>query len=88
MTLAEDDLTTHGLYELLRRAGISLRTARQNIGARRATAAEARLLGEGRSGTLLTMERTVLGDAGRPVEFGSHLYRASRYSFEMTLTAH
>ncbi|MFI6966381.1 GntR family transcriptional regulator [Streptomyces sp. NPDC050255] len=88
LTLTEDDLTAHGLYELLRRAGVSLRTARQNIGARRATAAEARLLGEGRSGTLLTMERTVQGDAGRPVEFGSHLYRASRYSFEMTLTAH
>ncbi|MDT0609098.1 GntR family transcriptional regulator [Streptomyces lancefieldiae] len=88
LTLTEDDLTERGLYELLKRAGISLRTARQNIGARRASAAEARLLGEGRSVTLLTMERTVQGDAGRPVEFGSHLYRASRYSFEMTLTAH
>ncbi|MEU9201031.1 GntR family transcriptional regulator [Streptomyces sp. NPDC048332] len=88
LPLAEDDLTRYGLYELLKRAGVPLRTARQNIGARRATAAEARLLDEGRSGTLLTMERTVLGDAGRPVEFGSHLYRASRYSFEMTLSAH
>ncbi|MBO0913136.1 GntR family transcriptional regulator [Streptomyces laculatispora] len=85
--LTEDELTGHGLYELLRRAGISLRTADQTIGARRATAAESRLLDESRGGTLLTMERTVLGDAGRPVEFGSHLYRASRYSFEMTLTA-
>ncbi|WP_069174215.1 GntR family transcriptional regulator [Streptomyces griseus] len=83
----EDDLTRHGLYELLERAGVSLRTARQTIGARRATAPEARLLGEGRSSTLLTMQRTVHGDAGCPVEFGSHLYRASRYSFEMTLTA-
>lgn len=85
--LTEDELTGHGLYELLRRAGIALRTAEQTIGARRATAPEARLLDEPRGGTLLTMERTVLGDAGRPVEFGSHLYRASRYSFEMTLTA-
>ncbi|MGC5395700.1 GntR family transcriptional regulator [Streptomyces sp. DT20] len=85
--LTEEELTGHGLYELLRRAGIALRTAEQTIGARRATAPEARLLGEPRGGTLLTMERTVLGDAGRPVEFGSHLYRASRYSFEMTLTA-
>lgn len=88
LTLTEEDLTGHGLYELLRRAGVSLRTADQTIGARRATAAESRLLGETRGGTLLTMERTVLGDAGHPVEFGSHLYRASRYSFEMTLTAH
>ncbi|MCX4768298.1 HTH-type transcriptional repressor YvoA [Streptomyces sp. ADI92-24] len=85
--LTEEELTVHGLYELLRRAGVSLRTADQTIGARRATAAESRLLNESRGGTLLTMERTVLGDAGRPVEFGSHLYRASRYSFEMTLTA-
>lgn len=88
LPLTEEELTQYGLYELLKRAGVALRTARQNIGARRATAAEARLLDEGRGGTLLTMERTVLGDAGRPVEFGSHLYRASRYSFEMTLTAH
>ncbi|WP_406095884.1 GntR family transcriptional regulator [Streptomyces sp. NBC_01013] len=88
LPLTENDLTEYGLYELLKRAGVSLRTARQTVGARRATAAEARLLGEGRSGTLLTMERTVQGDGGRPVEFGSHLYRASRYSFEMTLTAH
>ncbi|MFF1920818.1 GntR family transcriptional regulator [Streptomyces sp. NPDC058221] len=88
LTLTGEDLAEHGLYELLRRAGISLRTADQTIGARRATAVESRLLGESRGGTLLTMERTVFGDAGRPVEFGSHLYRASRYSFEMTLTAH
>lgn len=84
---AEQDLTGHGLYQLLGRAGVTLRSAEQTIGARRATAAECRLLAEPRGGTLLTMERTVLGDAGRPVEFGSHLYRASRYSFDMTLTA-
>ncbi|WP_329030854.1 GntR family transcriptional regulator [Streptomyces sp. NBC_01423] len=82
----EEELSAHGLYALFRRAGIALRSAEQTIGARRATAAEARLLAEARGATLLTMERTVLGDGGRPVEFGSHLYRASRYSFEMTLT--
>ncbi|MEU2250262.1 GntR family transcriptional regulator [Streptomyces sp. NPDC019224] len=87
LDLTEEDLSAHGLYTLLRRAGIALRSAEQTIGARRATAAESRLLEEVRGGTLLTMERTVLGDGGRPVEFGSHLYRASRYSFEMTLTA-
>ncbi|MGW1126942.1 GntR family transcriptional regulator [Streptomyces sp. NPDC002526] len=85
--LTEDDLAAHGLYALLRRSGITLRSAEQTIGARRATAAEARLLAEGRGGTLLTVERTVLGDGGRPVEYARHLYRASRYSFEMTLTA-
>ncbi|THA71229.1 GntR family transcriptional regulator [Streptomyces sp. A0958] len=87
LSLTEEDLVTHGLYALLRQAGVALRSAEQTIGARRATAAESRLLAESRGGTLLTMERTVLGDVGHPVEFGSHLYRASRYSFEMTLTA-
>lgn len=57
------------------------------LAARRATAAESRLPAEARGGTLLTMERTVLGDGGRTVEFDSHPYRASGYPFEMTLTA-
>ncbi|MFE7628339.1 GntR family transcriptional regulator [Streptomyces sp. NPDC057509] len=87
LDLTEENLAEHGLYALFRQAGIALRSAEQTIGARRATAAESRLLTESRGGTLLTMERTALDDGGRPVEFGSHLYRASRYSFEMTLTA-
>lgn len=86
--LTGEALSEAGLYQLLRRAGIGLRTAEQTIGARRATAAEARLLDETRGATLLTMVRTAHDDAGRPVEYGSHVYRASRYSFEMTVAAH
>ena len=85
--LTEEALTRQGLYQLLRRSGADLSTAAQTIGARRATAAEARLLGEARGATLLTMTRTAYDSAGRPVEYGSHLYRASRYSFEMTVAA-
>jgi DNA-binding GntR family transcriptional regulator len=81
-------LAEAGLYQLLRQAGIGLSTAEQTIGARRATAAEAKLLDEGRGATLLTMTRTAFDGAGRPVEYGSHVYRASRYSFEMTVAAH
>jgi len=77
-----------GLYQVLSRCGIALSTAEQTIGARRATAAEARLLGETRGATLLTMVRTAHDKSGRPVEYGSHVYRASRYSFEMTVAAH
>ncbi|MCL2551020.1 MAG: GntR family transcriptional regulator [Actinomycetia bacterium] len=77
-----------GLYQLLRRAGIVLSTAEQTIGARRATAAEARLLDESRGATLLTMVRTARDASDRPVEYGSHVYRASRYAFEMTVAAH
>jgi DNA-binding GntR family transcriptional regulator len=36
---------------------------------------------------MLTMTRTAWDAAGRAVEFGSHLYRASRYSFEISLTS-
>ena len=85
--LTEQALSGTGLYQLLRRSGIGLSTAEQTIGARRATAAEARLLHESRGATLLTMVRTAYDGAGKPVEHGSHVYRASRYSFEMTVAA-
>jgi DNA-binding GntR family transcriptional regulator len=85
--LTAERLSTHGLYETLRAAGISLSVAEQSIGARRATAAEARLLTEQRGAPLLTMRRTAYDAEGRPVEYGSHLYRASLYSFELTLLA-
>lgn len=84
--LTPDDLARRGLYDLLRTAGISLETATQTIGAKTATAAEARSLGESRGAALLTMARTAYDATGRPVEHGFHLYRASRYTFELTLT--
>ncbi|MET9365238.1 GntR family transcriptional regulator [Streptomyces sp. NPDC006632] len=74
-----------GLYRLMRGAGITLHSARQTVGARAATAEEAALLAEAAGAPLLTMERTTFDDTGRAVEFGSHLYRASRYSFEFQL---
>lgn len=86
--LTRTALSEGGLYQLLRRSGIVLSTADQTIGARRATAAEARLLDETRGATLLTMVRTARDESGRPVEYGSHVYRASRYSFAMTVSAH
>jgi DNA-binding GntR family transcriptional regulator len=80
-----DDLAAHGLYEMLRAAGVNLRIAHQTIGARGATTAEARLLDERRGVPLLTMTRIAYDDKGRPVEYGRHVYRASRYSFALTL---
>ena len=81
-----EDLEAHGLYDLLRASGITLRIARQSIGARAATAAEPRALTETRGAPLLTMERVAYDDQGRTVEHGQHVYRASRYSFDLTLT--
>ncbi|MEV8565526.1 GntR family transcriptional regulator [Streptomyces sp. NPDC051322] len=86
--LTAEALADGGLYQLLRQSGIRLSTAEQTIGARRATAAEAKLLEESRGATLLTMTRTAYDGSGKPVEYGSHVYRASRYSFEMTVVAH
>jgi DNA-binding GntR family transcriptional regulator len=83
--LTEVELQRHGLYQLLRESGIRLRIASQTIGARAATAAEARLLCERRGAPLLTMTRITYDDTGRIVECARHLYRASVYSFELTL---
>jgi DNA-binding GntR family transcriptional regulator len=85
--LTPDELEARGLYALLRASGINLRIARQSIGARAATTAEGRALGEAKGAPLLTMERAAYDDQGRPVEHGRHIYRASRYSFDLTLTA-
>jgi DNA-binding GntR family transcriptional regulator len=84
--LTPADLEAYGLYGLLRARGITLRIAKQAIGARAATSAEARALGEAKGAPLLTMERSAYDDRGRAVEYGSHIYRASRYSFDLTLT--
>ncbi|MET0422330.1 MAG: GntR family transcriptional regulator [Actinoplanes sp.] len=86
LRLTREDLAEHGLYELLRRAGLIPRIATQVIGARTATAAEARTLAETRGASLLTMTRTAWDAGGRVLEYGSHLYRASRYSFEINLS--
>ena len=79
------DLENTGLYEAMRRTGLHMRVAQQRIGARRAEAREARLLGEKRGAPLLTMRRTAYDDAGRVVEYGTHVYRPELYSFEITL---
>ncbi|EGQ74320.1 GntR family transcriptional regulator [Actinomyces sp. oral taxon 448] len=80
-----NDLEHEGLYDLLRVRGVVPVTAAQTIGARNATAAEAQVLGEKRRAALLTVTRTAYDASGAVVEYGTHVYRASRYSFETTL---
>jgi GntR family transcriptional regulator len=55
--LDEQSLRTGGLYQLLRRAGITLQPALQVIGARTATTSEAKLRGEPNRAAVLTMDR-------------------------------
>lgn len=85
--LTRSALETQGLYQLIRGLGIQLHAADQSIGARTATAEEACLLDEPRGAALLTMQRIAYDDRGRAVEYGTHLYAASRYSFELSLLA-
>jgi DNA-binding GntR family transcriptional regulator len=82
---APDELESNGLYQSLRARGVHIRLARQRIGARSATRAEAHLLDEKAHAPLLTMARTAFDDSGAVVEFGNHCYRASRYYFDTTL---
>jgi GntR family transcriptional regulator len=79
------DLEATGLYRLLRSAGVHLHAADQTIGARKATAEEARVLAEPRGAALLTMQRVAYDDTGRVVEYGSHVYAASRYTFSLSM---
>ncbi|MFE0788200.1 GntR family transcriptional regulator [Streptomyces mutabilis] len=78
-------LESTGLYRLLRASGITLHSARQTVGARTATGEEAARLDEKEGAALLTMQRTAYDDTGRPVEYGTHVYRASRYAFDFQL---
>jgi GntR family transcriptional regulator len=78
-------LESTGLYRMMRATGITLHSARQTIGARSATGEEAARLDEAEGAALLTMRRTAYDDTGRAVEYGTHVYRASRYAFDFRL---
>ena len=83
--ISNEDLSTHGLYQLLRSRGVNLRVAKQRIGARKANADEAKLLDIDKGAALLTMDRTAYDNSGRAIEYGHHCYRPDLYSFEVTL---
>lgn len=85
LDLTAERLEAAGLYQLFRNRGIHLHLAKQRVGARGATADEGRDLDERTGAALLTMSRVAYDTTGRPVEYGRHVYRASRYSFELTL---
>ena len=80
-----NDLVTHGFYQVLRSRGVTMRVARQRIGARKSTTEESALLEIDKNSALLTMDRTAFDNSGRAVEFGQHCYRPDLYSFEVTL---
>lgn len=85
LDITAEQLQERGLYQVLRARGVAIAIARQTIGARRAHADEAKLLGIADGGPVLTMTRVAFDTAGRAVEYGTHCYRPDRYSFETTL---
>jgi GntR family transcriptional regulator len=85
LELDDARLESTGLYRMMRASGITLHSARQTVGARIARPEEAERLGEPEGAALLTMQRTAYDDTGRPVEYGTHVYRASRYAFDFQL---
>ena len=85
--ITREQLEDQGLYQLLRGRGVTIRVAKQRIGARRAHDDEGKLLEIDRDGPVLQMERTSFDGAGRAIEFGVHIYRPDLYSFETTLVA-
>ncbi len=87
VTLSSEMMESHGLYELLRASGVYPHHAVQRISAKNATSVEARLLNETKGTALLTMERTTYDASERAIEFGQHVYRASRYTLVTSVTA-
>ena len=83
--LSDADIVEHGLYAVLRSRGVTMRVAKQRIGARKATTKEAELLDLEKGAALLTMDRTAFDNSGRAVEFGHHCCRPDLYSFSVTL---
>ncbi|MEE1650257.1 GntR family transcriptional regulator [Brachybacterium sp. J144] len=82
---AREALAASGLYACLRERGITTVLAHERIGATVADEEHAELLEEQVGAALLTMERKSFANDGSVIEFGYHVYRASRYSFEVTL---
>ncbi|MEX5258593.1 UTRA domain-containing protein, partial [Kocuria arenosa] len=50
-----------------------------------ADAFQAEQLGVEPGAALVSMHRTAMDDLGRQVETGRHVYRADKYTFELTL---
>jgi DNA-binding GntR family transcriptional regulator len=82
-----DEMEARGLYQILRARGVTIRIAKQTIGARSTLDDEHELLDIAPSGPVLTMERIAFDHSGRAVEFGRHCYRPDRYTFETTVVA-
>ncbi|MGH3089635.1 MAG: GntR family transcriptional regulator, partial [Rubrobacteraceae bacterium] len=85
LDIDRESLEQVGLYELMRKSGITPHVATQTIGARKAGAEESELLEIEPGDPVLTMNRVAYDPSGRPIEYGWHRYPAESYTFEMML---
>jgi GntR family transcriptional regulator len=83
--ITPEQLSSNGLYALLRARGVRPKVARQTIGAHNAGREDRRLLHLTKAEPLLTMTRSAYDGKGDAVEFGDHCYRAEHYALDMTV---
>lgn len=83
--LARSQLEAGSLYESLRVAGVRPHSGSQVIGAKVASAEEAKALGLKPGAPLLSQRRLAQDEQGRVVELGMHLYDADQYSMEFSV---
>ena len=83
--LSAEDLTNHGLYEVLARRGVTAAVARQRAAARIATSRERRLLDLPRTSAVLSVIWLSHDGQGEAIEYGEHSYRGDQYVLDNTL---
>ncbi|MDV6239731.1 GntR family transcriptional regulator [Trueperella bernardiae] len=87
ITPPREKLEDHGLYELLREAGVEPTSTTQSVGAERPDRREAKLLAISLRDPVLTIDRTAFDPSGHIIEWGFHIYRADLYRYESTVFA-
>jgi GntR family transcriptional regulator len=83
--ISRQELGEQPILVLLERMGVYVTHADQTISAEAATPSVAALLQVEAGQALLKIERLVIGDSGRPVEFIRALYRPDLYRYQMKL---
>jgi DNA-binding GntR family transcriptional regulator len=83
--ITTQNLALISLYTAIERTGVRPRVAIERITARLGTEEQCRLLHEPALAVLLIRQRTTHDDTGRPVDVGEHIFRSSRYTYDMTL---
>lgn len=83
--ITRQDLNEQPILVLLERIGVHVTHAEQTISAEAAVPGVAALLHVQVGSALLKIERRVMGDSGRPIEFIRALYRPDLYRYQMRL---